>query len=182
MGYTINVKLDLAGFKDRFNRLRRALSGEGFRALLHGIASRLELASRQAFERQSSPSGTPWRPLALRTAAAKTEQGFSQQSILSRTGRLRESTIGGVDGNIAFVGSRLPYAAAHQFGATIQIPEIRPRRARALRFLGSNLEVVFARHARAHRVTIPARPFLPSAQQAEEIGRDEVEGALEILG
>lgn len=70
------------------------------------------------------------------------------------------------------VGTNVEYAAAQEFGATIDIPEIRPRNKKALAFAwpgappgmapGKGGKFVFAKVA-AHTVTVPAHPYLRPA-------------------
>ncbi len=80
------------------------------------------------------------------------------------------------------VGSPVIYAAIHEYGGTVQIPEIRPVKRRALRWINQSFigpirmtkggkparrgnagAFIFARSARAHTIRIPARPFLRPA-------------------
>lgn len=110
----------------------------------------------------------------------------SGSTLKVRTGRLRAS-IGnpGAQGIrsvatrdrsvLGTIGTRVKYAAIHEHGGTIRIPEIRPRNKRALRFFVGGREI-FAKRARAHDVAMPARPFLGPAV---EEGRDQV---LRIFG
>jgi phage gpG-like protein len=65
-----------------------------------------------------------------------------------------------VTATISSTGVR--YAAIHEFGGTIHIPEIRPKTARALAFeIGG--QTIFAAYTRAHDVHMPQRSFLASA-------------------
>ena len=54
------------------------------------------------------------------------------------------------------------YAGIHEFGGTINIPEIRPVNARVLHWVGGSGDV-FAMYARAHTVTMPERSFMRSS-------------------
>lgn len=60
-----------------------------------------------------------------------------------------------VRGRVGFSGD-VVYAAIHEFGGVINIPEIIPTKAKALKFMIQGREV-FARKVRAHTVTIPER-------------------------
>jgi phage gpG-like protein len=54
------------------------------------------------------------------------------------------------------------YAAIHEFGGTIHIPEITPQKASVLAFqIGG--QTIFAMRAKAHDVRIPQRSFMASA-------------------
>jgi phage gpG-like protein len=85
-----------------------------------------------------------------------------QSSSTHTAGQLRASVHASVDdkptsitGKVAF-GSDVVYAAIHEFGGTVQIPELVPVKAKALRFMVGGKEV-FARRVKAHAVTIPER-------------------------
>ncbi len=95
-----------------------------------------------------------------------------------KTGRLKRDIAEGQPFVIADrrygidVGTNVEYAAVQEFGATINIPEIRPRNKKALAFAwpgappgmapGKGGKFVFAKVA-AHTVTIPAHPYLRPA-------------------
>ncbi len=95
-----------------------------------------------------------------------------------KEGRLKRSIAPGqpfVTGDRRYgidVGTNVEYAATQEFGATIDIPEIRPRNKKALAFAwpgapagmrpGKSGKFVFAKVA-AHTVTIPAQPYLRPA-------------------
>lgn len=93
-------------------------------------------------------------------------QKLSGQVLHVRTGTLRRSityTVHETDQAIVgTVGTNLEYAAIHEYGGTIHVPEIRPRNAKALHFYVGGREV-FAMRARAHTITMPQRSFLRSA-------------------
>jgi phage gpG-like protein len=83
--------------------------------------------------------------------------GTLQRSIESRA----EPLPGGARG---IISASARYARIHELGGVIHLPEILPRRARALRFMvGGN--VVFAARVRAHDVRMPERPYLRRALQ-----------------
>lgn len=89
------------------------------------------------------------------------------------TGRLRQSVIQVVEdseneivGIVGYSGD-VPYAAAHEFGAIIHIPEIVPTHAQALHFFIDGQEV-FAQRVRAHDVVIPERAPLRTAFAEDE--------------
>lgn len=58
-------------------------------------------------------------------------------------------------GKVAF-SADVPYAAIHEFGGTIQIPEITATKAKALHFIIGGKDI-FVKKVRAHSVTIPER-------------------------
>jgi phage gpG-like protein len=118
-------------------------------------------------------------PWTLRSGVARTmtrlavetvllvKQKLSGQVLRVRSGALRASirpqvteSMTAVTATISSTGVR--YAAIHEFGGTIHIPEIRPKTARALAFeIGG--QTIFAAYTRAHDVHMPQRSFLASA-------------------
>lgn len=66
------------------------------------------------------------------------------------------------------VGTHLPYAAIHEFGGTTRPHVIRAKRANALRFVGSDGEVWYAKSVNHPGSKIPARPHREPAVRAAE--------------
>ncbi len=97
-----------------------------------------------------------------------TSRKLSGQVLKVRTGRLRrsinnsvEATENTVTGKVYSSGD-VKYAAIHEYGGTIQIPEIRPTKAQALAFMVGGKQV-FAKFVRAHSVHMPERSYLRSS-------------------
>ncbi len=94
------------------------------------------------------------------------EHKLSGQVLHVRSGTLRRSITYTLheteDAIVGRVGTNLEYAAIHEYGGTIHVPEIRPRRAKALHFYVGGASV-FAMRARAHDIRMPQRSFLRSA-------------------
>jgi phage gpG-like protein len=93
---------------------------------------------------------------------------LSGQVLNVRTGALRRSIFSTVQvapnqvvGTVAS-SSDVKYGAIHEFGGTIDIPEIVPTKAQALHFV-MNGKDVFAKRVRAHTVHMPERSFMRSA-------------------
>ena len=113
-------------------------------------------STRARFKTQTDPDGTAWA--ALQPWYQK-EKRRNKNRILTLNGYLRgQMTWQLVGDRTVEIGSNLPYAAVHQFGATIK-----PRAAKVLIFRG---------HA-AKSVTIPARPYLGLSDEdrSEIVGR-----------
>ncbi len=69
---------------------------------------------------------------------------------------------------IGIFGTRVPYAAIHEYGGTLPAMTIYPQKARALHFFTKDGREVFAKRANLPPRTIPARPFLgPAAREVE---------------
>jgi phage gpG-like protein len=186
------------------------ITGKLRESCLLAVADWLRYIISKSFQNQRSPEGVAWAPLKPASETAKamatrgkrqfarmiTPQGtagmavfLSGRRILERTDALRRSIDGGIvtRGNSVFAASRLPYAAAHQYGASINIPEIRPHKENGtLRWFGPSGEPIFAKGARAHRVTLPARPFLPSpafaAREAAKVCEEIISGVIRDAG
>ena len=95
----------------------------------------------------------PWRP-------SRRASGMERGKTLMRTGTLRNGIRADHGRDYAAVGTSVPYAGVHQFGAVIPARTVRPRNARALRWFAGG-RPVFAASARIPATRIPARPFLP---------------------
>ena len=113
-------------------------------------------STRARFKTQTAPDGTAWAALQPRY---QKEKRRNKNLILTLNGYLRgQMTWQLVGDRTVEIGSNLPYAAVHQFGATIK-----PRAAKVLMFRG---------HV-AKSVTIPARPYLGLSDEdrSEIVGR-----------
>ena len=77
--------------------------------------------------------------------------------------------------NMVYVGSPLPYAPVHEFGATIPAHWVAPRRAKALHWMQGGV----SRFSRGHMlpaITIPKRPYV---QPALDKARGEMDGIMQ---
>lgn len=156
--------------------------------MLRMVANRLRAAFRANFREGGRPPWTPLAPSTIwgkkmlglpetittptgrkprRLMQRQPPTGkleLSASNILIRSGRLRDSVgqsyhpdhITRIHGWELEVGTKVPYAVFHQQGTSPYT--IRPREAKALRFVGNNGEWVFAREVR--HPGLPARPFL----------------------
>lgn len=84
------------------------------------------------------------------------------------SGKLRDSIFqevnddgNSVQGRVASDGT-VKYAAIHEFGGVINIPDIYPVNAQALHFFMGG-EEIFAKYARAHTVVMPERSYMRSS-------------------
>lgn len=142
------ASIELNGtFKPMVEALDRiALIGRNPARILDQVGEQMLKSTKERFHNQAGPDGSPWAPVHPDYAATKPDS-----RILFRTGELFGGLEKFVDGNRLVWGSQLPYAKAHQFGATI-IP--RTDGVKALRFWigGKQFDV--------KKVVIPARPYL----------------------
>ena len=122
---TAGVEIENSALNAALARLAAVLANPS--AAMDQIGRYLVASTLRRFERERAPDGSPW----LKSARALAEGGQT----LTDTGRLRGSIAHTVtDGGRAVeVGSKVLYAAIHQFGG---------------------------RAGRGRRVTLPARPYL----------------------
>jgi phage gpG-like protein len=158
---------------------------------MEAIGAALLFSAQRRFETQSGPDGPPWAPFApstLKSMPARRKPPW----LLRDTNRLYSSLTYVADAGAVEVGTNVVYAAPHQFGGDIPIPE---RQATATfriatqgaataadgRRVGSKLRFAKAStraksaHTKtftvpAHTIRIPARPYLGiSADDQAEI-------------
>lgn len=164
-----------------------AAAGENLQPVFRDIASDLRELTEDAFEAQAQPGGPAWPDLAPATKAARAKRGKWPGPKLQVTTRMASSLSAVAGGDYAQVGVAAVYAAIHQFGGDIAMPA-RSQRAyfrydaqsgtvgnRFVRKSKSN----FAQWATigAHKIRIPARPYLPidgQGQQLTQPGRQAV--------
>lgn len=154
--------------------MRRVAEGtRSPRSLMRTIAGTLESETEQNFAAQGRPA---WLGLAPRTKARR----GADARILQDKGRLAASIATAYGTDFVQIGSNLAYAAIHQLGGDIEKAEqsrlVRHRtdakgnllrtehfKGRGLVFAKDSHKRVLERwfHQGAHRVHIPARPYLP---------------------
>lgn len=169
-GGRLIIRVRGAGADSALERLRRATADmrPAYAAVGRVVLSRVQMCFRSG----QSPWGDPWAPLRFRAirrnnagtrpsrtgrAQARANQRGAAGQPLRDTGRLMRSFVAQPDSSGVTVGTQartqsgVPYAAVHQFGATIF-----PKKGKFLVFPGPDGGLIFAK-----RVRIPARPFLP---------------------
>ncbi|TYO91431.1 phage virion morphogenesis protein [Oceanicella actignis] len=150
---TVDDEAVLTGLQRLSGRL------DDMRPVMAEIGEALREASMEAFADQSSPEGAAWRPLSPVTIARR--RGTAHR-ILQDSGVLRQSITRDVDGpRSVVVGSRVEYAATHQFGAR---------------------KGAYGRTSRGAPIPwgdIPARPFLGVSEEARAEVLDAVAQWLE---
>lgn len=123
------------------------------------------------FRESKDPDGNNWEKLSARTEAGRKKgKKNSSNKILMDTGALRNSladanATGGVrdtTGNEVTLGTNLPYAAIQNFGGTIQIPMTQN---------GFGRGIIIP----AHKVVIPARPFIGFGAKDDEQITEKIE-------
>lgn len=150
----IEIRIDDSSLKSALQSLAARLSD--MRPALRSAAAVLRDEAMQSFDDQRSPEGMRWPRLkaasiiarARRRAPkgyaknrARTLARFADAKALLDTGQLRNSLrVQRVTNSEAVMGTRLPYAAVHQFGG---------------------------KAGRGRKVMIPARPFLGLSERGQ---------------
>ncbi len=137
----------------------RNLTGMSFRQPLQVCAVLVRSDVLSNFQGSHDPLGNPWPP--LRRPRANSKGGDKP---LLDTGILQASVTGRGQGHVEeitdtqlIVGTNLDYAAIHQYGGTVDVPE--KKRQKPWVWMGPD-GPVFTRKIKAHQVQIPQRQFL----------------------
>lgn len=159
MPATAILTIDGAGLRELARQLDD-VDGDKPEAL-EAIGAGWETLTRENFAHAAAPDGTPWKP-SQRVLAGRKKGGGT----LVLDGHLLNSiTHDVIAGDTVEVGSNKVYAAAHQFGATIQragahaVPLILPPGA-----VGGTV------------IQLPARPFLGWNAEADAMAAEILEG------
>jgi phage virion morphogenesis protein len=151
-------------------------------AMMRDIGGYLLFSTQRRFETETGPDGVKWPALSPRTAKARAGRGKVRGTdhILRQSVRLYNSLTMASDDTTAQVGTNVEYAAIHQFGGPIQMPERQGRVTfkkirgkRGVRFVkaGTAKATVQDVSIKAHTINMPARPYLGiNGADQEEIG------------
>jgi phage gpG-like protein len=134
-------------------RALAARSLPSYQPLFKQLAVLSDSKIRDGFAQGVDPDGAPWLPLKHRPGKPLLDRGLLRaacHTVVTAAG-------------LAQVAQH-PGATAHQYGATVRVPEARPVKRTALRFVLGG-KVVFARRARAHVVAVPVRRYLGYGQR-----------------
>ena len=173
----IKITVDDRGVTEALNQF--VARGRDLSPVMKAIAALLQAKAEQNFAAQAGPLGA-WP--ALKKPDKKRKGGM----ILQDTGRLAASISVASGADFAQVGTNAIYAAIHQFGGSIEraaySKQVRHRTdangnlLKSERFNGEGLIFAKDSHKRAltrwfevgaHKIDIPARPFLPFLQNGQ---------------
>lgn len=155
------------------------------------LTIRVDSAEAQEFLKQLAPTvlkaiESGFRDF-MNRVANRVREKLSGEVLKVRSGRLRQSIFTPkIDktptGFIGSIGSNVKYAAIHEFGGIIHIPEIFPKNKLALHFFIGGKEI-FAKRVKAHTITMPERSYLRTSiaelePQAPEIILSYIEDSL----
>ncbi|PTW61427.1 phage virion morphogenesis protein [Breoghania corrubedonensis] len=187
-GARITIEIDDKLILAKLDRV--AAQGRDTGPAMDAIGAYMLTSTQQRFERETSPDGTPWQPLARRTVRERAKRGFVPVRILRRRGFLYQSLTFEASPSEAAVGTNNPYAGIHQFGGTIKREARRQTIYRTYNARTDELSRQFTARKRAnfaqdvdvaaHEITIPARPYLgiDEADRAEIVAiiEDHLDG------
>lgn len=163
---TFTIEVQDAELKAQLNAL--AQRSANMQAVLQTVGTKILERTRRRFETSTGPDGTRWKAnsaatlsmLAARIGSAKSkrkkdgslnargQREFANKKPLIDSGTLMQQIIAHVNGNSLTVSSSMAYSAIHQFGG---------------------------RAGRGHKVTIPARPYLPIHQDGTLYPQEQAE-------
>lgn len=154
--------LTLDGFIQWAERTGRNLQHLDFRPTFAKIKVLMRASILANFASGTSPDGTSWPPLKRPRLNSR-----GNDLPLRDKGLLMAASTGGASYSEEITESsltmtnNLEYAAAHQYGANILIPEkvVAPGD-KVMRWFSGDGEPIFRRRTKAHNVTIPQRQFM----------------------
>lgn len=113
----MNVNASIIGIGPIQARLRAVGSLlQNPQPMLKEIGEAVVESTKLRFTDGAGPTGAPWAPLRPVTLARRRKQGKGAQPLLD-TGRLRNSFAKRLEPRAVWIGTNVPYAAVHQFGA-----------------------------------------------------------------
>jgi phage virion morphogenesis protein len=147
-----------------FQSAKKALGGD-LSPIMKDIGEHLLNETQERFDRQVDPDEKPWKPLLKTTRMQKKNPRILQEQ--GRRGGLLSSIDYRAGKKQVTLGTNKPYAAIHQFGGKTSAHVIRPKKAKALRWIGGGGNVFFAKEIHHPGSVIPARPFLGVSKSDE---------------
>lgn len=167
---SIRISADLGPLQHTLSEI--ANIGRKPEKILDAIGLEIEDNVSRRFQTNLDPNGSPWVPLNRQYAASR-----KPGPILVQTGALERSTTSEVHGYTIIVRNWQPYAAVHQFGATItpRINDIHdgdPKKALHFKY---GAKSVFAK-----KVVIPARPYLGFGFEDRRAVEEQLHEALRL--
>jgi phage virion morphogenesis protein len=167
-GARIEAKFDDAELVAAFGRVQQLT--KNFEPLLKRIGVGLQHTTLARFESATDPLGQPWHPLSKAYAKRKKGPGILRERAM-RGGLMGSITFTTQPPNQVTIGSNKVYAAIHQFGGTFDREARTVTIFRRLKTTGafgrkgrfvtrkqSNFSTTH--HVAAHKLTMPARPYL----------------------
>lgn len=169
MKFKIDIKQDKV-----IKRLNEIINkGGNIKPVLNKISLDMKKETQLRFEKKVDPDGNKWKELSPNTIATKLflkKNGKLRKkpakinlnaSILTNSGRLRNSITNSIGSRYAMVSTNVKYAKTHQYGTKNVLIKPRTRRDKTkekpyLRFFTAN----GFRIAKSVRVSVPKREFM----------------------
>jgi phage virion morphogenesis protein len=180
-GISVTAEIDDKAARFRLNAMMARMENPlGFHK---EVGEYLHLSTNQNFQSETDPDGLPWQKLLPRTIRRRTKRKKAGLAILRETGVLKGSISTEPTAGQVIIGAAAPYAAIHQLGGTIKKPA-----RKSVLFLKRNARTGEIGHRfvkrkksnvvqdvtiPAHKITIPARPYIG-------IGADDVDSIVNI--
>jgi phage gpG-like protein len=167
----LRITIDDAEVLERIQTI--AQRAQRLRPAMKNIGEYMLLTTRERFDREEAPDGTPWAPLKNKAAAFQKKSGQSakvksgkrnrvgfdrfaaNRKILQESKLLRDTINYKVDGNSVVIRPQQEYGKYHQYGTKPYT--IVPKSAKILAF-ATGSGTAFAK--RVNHPGLPPRPFL----------------------
>lgn len=177
-GLSIGIRVSEQSVKEAEGQLQReSRKASDLSAPYRQFETHLHRVTVQAFDRGGRQG--EWPQLSDMTLVLRKARGkrANPRRMLQDRGTLKGSFAADISRSEMRYGTSVPYARLHQFGGRavmkLGAAVIRPKRAKALRFISRSGEVVFATEVhlppREIAVDIPARPFLVYKPEDETV-------------
>lgn len=179
-GISITAEIDDKEARARLNAMMERMENPlGF---YKGVGEEIEESTDRNFETESDPNGIPWQKLLPNTVWQKRRRG-SGGGILSDQGHLKGSINARPTSKQLTIGSPVEHAAIHQLGGMIK--KLARKSVLSLKRNARTGEIGhrFVKRKKsnvvqdvtipAHKITIPARPYIG-------IGADDVDSIVNI--
>ena len=114
----MKISVSLNGLRDLKRKLKDDFSLKDLQPFWHSVGDFIKRQTiKERFDKEQSPDGVKWKPLSQsRINQRKKRNKTGNMKILQDTGELRRSIHFRADKNGVIIGSKLKYAATHQFG------------------------------------------------------------------
>ncbi|MGM4981879.1 phage virion morphogenesis protein [Rhizobium sp. 11_C7_N12_5] len=189
-GTTITYKVSIqdAALSAELDALARR--SENRRTFYVQVGEYMLNSTSDSFEKERTPDGQPWKTLMPATIKRREEKRQTPIKILRASGRLAGSINYRASNDDMTIGSPLPYAAIHNNGGEIEMPERTQTIYQHYDEKNDEIDQRFRKKSKsnfardvlvkAHSITMPARTYLDISKENEkdiiQIGREWLRG------
>lgn len=189
-GTTITYKVSIEDAELRAELDALARRTENRRDFYVQVGEYMLNSTADSFEKERTPDGQPWKTLMPATIRRREEKRQTPIAILRATGRLAGSINYRASNDDMRMGSPLPYAAIHNNGGDIEMPERTQTIYQHYDEKNGEIDQRFRKKSKsnfardvlvkAHSITMPARTYLDISKENEkdiiQIGREWLRG------